>query len=118
MNQKTLFDWTPPEAHFNGADAGPGDQARLRGQQLRIFELMKAGAWLTLAEIESHTGDPQASISAQLRHFRKPRFGSLIVHKRARSPGLFEYQLDLAASQRAASPRPANSFTGHPYLSY
>ena len=46
-------------------------------------------------------GDPEASASAQLRHLRKPRFGSHTVEKRnrgAREFGLWEYRLTLTAS--------------------
>lgn len=60
------------EVRFDGSDYRPAlDDARLAGQILRIFELMKDGAWRTLGEIAAATGDPQASISAQLRHLRK-----------------------------------------------
>ena len=74
------------------------DQKRLTGQVKRIFSLMKDCQWRTLSEIESATGDPQSSISAQLRHLRKPRFGSHIVEKRSRGEranGLYEYQLTI-----------------------
>ena len=54
------------------------------------------GEWRTLSEIEFITGDPQASISAQLRHLRKERFGGYLVELRSRGDrenGLFEYRL-------------------------
>jgi uncharacterized protein YueI len=56
---------------------------------------MQDGEWRTLAEIETITGDPQASISAQLRHLRKKRFGYHTVNKQRRACylGTFEYQL-------------------------
>lgn len=41
-------------------------------------------------------GDPAASVSAQLRHLRKPRFGGFVVEKRPRGDrerGLWEYRL-------------------------
>jgi hypothetical protein len=82
---------------FDGSTYEPEhDRARLTGQALRVFELMLDGEWRTLAEIEEITGDPQASISARLRDFRKPRFGSYHVARRRRGNphrGLFEYQL-------------------------
>lgn len=82
---------------FNGSDYEPKqDRARLSGQILRVFSLMKDGIWRTLDEIHSKTNDPQASISAQLRHLRKVRFGSHLVEKRSRGErgsGLFEYRL-------------------------
>lgn len=80
---------------FNGPDYIPEiDDERLTGQILRIFEVMEDSEWRTLDEIESLTDYPQASISAQLRHMRKPRFGSHRVNKRRRgTTGTFEYQL-------------------------
>ena len=82
---------------FNGSDYVPElDNVRLTGQIKRIFNLMKGGKWRTLREIEAETNDPQSSISAQLRHLRKERFGSHIIEKRRRgvqTQGLFEYRL-------------------------
>ena len=85
--------------HFNGPDYDPEfDDERLTKQLDRIFNLMKDGNWRTLSEISQITGDPPASISAQLRHLRKERFGSHTVLKRNRGDrehGLFEYRLIL-----------------------
>jgi hypothetical protein len=82
---------------FDGSDYDPEfDDERLTGQCLRVFNAMRDARWRTLHEISLLTGDPEASISAQLRHFRKPRFGSHTVNKRSRGDresGLFEYQL-------------------------
>jgi len=82
---------------FDGSDyVGEFDNARLTAQLLRIWRLMNDGNWRTLSEIEKATGDPPASISAQLRHLRKERFGAHTIKKRARGNraiGLFEYQL-------------------------
>lgn len=58
--------------------------------------------WLTLHELGRLTGYGEASVSAQLRHLRKPEFGSYVVEKRQRSMGstvrgesgpLWEYRL-------------------------
>lgn len=82
---------------FDGPDySQEHDQKRLTGQLLRIFNLMKDGNWRTLSEITEATGDPQASISAQIRHLRKPRFGSHTVYKRHKGEpcnGLWEYRV-------------------------
>ncbi len=80
---------------FNGPDYSPErDQARLTGQIQRIYGLMRDGQWRTLHEIQDVTGDPEASISAQLRHLRKDRFGSYDVQKRRRGDrGLWEYRI-------------------------
>ena len=79
---------------FNGSNYIPKrDDIRLTGQLLRIWGVMKSGPWLTLSEIAKATGDPEASISAQLRHLRKPRFGSHTIEKMHLGDGLFAYQL-------------------------
>ena len=82
---------------FGGSDyVRELDQPRLARQHERIRDLMRDGAWRTLDEIASATGDPAASVSAQLRHLRKARFGGWTVEKRARSDrerGLYEYRL-------------------------
>ena len=86
-----------PDADFNGPVYEPEyDKVRLTGQIQRVFALMTDGRWRTLSEIEEVTGDPAASISAQLRHLRKDKFGSHTVEKRPRGnrkDGLWEYQL-------------------------
>lgn len=99
--QLFLFVGQPPRQfqnpRFNGPDyVKPLDQTRLKGQLERIFNLMRDGRWRTLSEIACATGDHEASISAQLRHLRKPRFGSHKINKRRRgerTAGLFEYQM-------------------------
>ena len=79
---------------FDGDDYQPDrDDERLGSQYERIFNCMKDGAWRSLPEIEGRTGDPPASISAQLRHMRKERFGGHTVNRRYVDSGLYEYQL-------------------------
>jgi hypothetical protein len=43
--------------------------------------------WLTLEELAKLTHYPPASISAQLRHLRKPEYGGFVVEKRQRAIG-------------------------------
>lgn len=87
------------EVRFAGSTYQPvQDDIRLTGQLARIVKCVQDGAWRTLAEIETATGAPQASISAQLRHLRKPRFGAHTVEKQPRgdrATGLFEYRVIL-----------------------
>tara|TARA_R110002020_G_scaffold328551_1_gene544492 strand:+ start:371 stop:712 length:342 start_codon:yes stop_codon:yes gene_type:complete len=73
------------------------DGNRIRKQQDAIYTYMRDGRWHTLEEISS-LGYPESSVSAQLRHFRKPRFGGHTILKRRRfsGHGLWEYQLHLA----------------------
>ena len=79
---------------FDGDDYNhERDSERLTGQLLRIFEVVKDGKWRTLKEIALLTGDPEASISAQLRHLRKPRFGSHEVEKEYVDKGLYKYRV-------------------------
>lgn len=82
---------------FNGpAYDATLDRDRLTHQIRRIYDHIRDGQWRTLRELEQLTGDPQASISAQLRHLRKARFGSHVIEKRRRGEGrrgLWEYRL-------------------------
>ena len=79
---------------FNGADYQPErDNPRLGSQLLRVKQAMTDGQWKTLGTLEEETGDPQASISAQLRHLRKPRFGSHTIERRHVANGLYQYRL-------------------------
>lgn len=86
---------TAPE--FDGQTYDPeNDKKRLSNQLGRIYDLMRDHAWRTLDEIHEKTGEPTASVSAQLRHLRKTRFGSYRVEKRHRGDpehGLFEYRV-------------------------
>lgn len=73
------------------------DQQRLTGQILRVFDAIKDGRWRTLGEIAAEIGDPEASVSAQLRHLRKKRFGAWVIDKRRRgaaTTGLWEYRMN------------------------
>jgi len=79
---------------FNGSDYQPvRDDIRLTGQLLRIWNVVNDSRWRTLGEIASSTGDPEASISAQLRHLRKPRFGAHTVEKVHMGNGLYRYRV-------------------------
>ena len=82
---------------FNGPVYEPKhDQIRLTGQILRVFKCIEDQKWCTLDEISAVTGDPAASVSAQLRHLRKERFGAWTIEKRHRGnlkSGLWEYRL-------------------------
>jgi DNA-binding transcriptional regulator GbsR (MarR family) len=62
----------------------------------RVKAYLSTHQWYTLAEIEAYTGYPQASISAQMRHLRKPKFGAYTIEKRRRTSGhggTWEYKL-------------------------
>lgn len=79
---------------FDGVDYdSKRDNARLTGQLLRIWDVVCDEKWRTLKEIANLTGDPEASISAQLRHLRKPRFGGHTVERQHIEGGLYKYRL-------------------------
>jgi hypothetical protein len=71
--------------------------------------------WLTLDELAKLTHCPPASISAQLRHLRKPEYGAFIVEKRLREAGrilrgedfgaVWEYQLTRRIRRGLGRPR-------------
>ena len=75
---------------------GPGQRTALRTQREILCDvLLSAGecarhsgnsgqAWLTLKELARLTKFGEASISAQLRHLRKPWNGGYVVEKRRR----------------------------------
>jgi hypothetical protein len=72
------------------------DFKRLNNQAQKIFDVMSDGKWRTLSQIAADTYFPEASVSARLRDFRKPRFGGHTVNRRRRGGGLYEYQLIIA----------------------
>jgi hypothetical protein len=71
--------------------------------------------WLTLEELAKLTHYPQASISAQLRHLRKPEYGGFVVEKRPRALDavlrgedfgtVWEYQLRRAIRRKVVGER-------------
>jgi hypothetical protein len=72
------------------------DKKRINKQMDTIRDYMLEkwidGFWITLKEISDWTEIPEASVSAQLRHLRKTRFGGYVVNKRRRGQ-LWEYQV-------------------------
>ena len=73
---------------------GRSTKREVRRQREVIRDVMLSAGlcatWLTLEELARLTHYPPASISAQLRHLRKPRFGAYAVVKRSRrvNPGM------------------------------
>ncbi len=79
---------------FIGADYEPmRDHGRLARQHEAIRWLMQDGQWRTLREISEVLKYPPASVSAQLRHLRRPPFGGYEVERRHLGKGLFAYRL-------------------------
>ena len=59
--------------------------------ELYIYTFGTFGTVAILAAVA--TGDPPESVSAQLRHLRKERFGSHTVEKKYLGDGLYVYRL-------------------------
>ena len=84
---------------------GTCGNARLTQREMvrdAMLAARKSQTWLTLGELARLTGYGEASISAQLRHLRKPQYGRYLVIKRCRGGGklgcaacgpLWEYRL-------------------------
>src|SRR5438876_6269333 len=64
-------------------------RVRVRTQRDVVRDVMlsanECGAWLTLAELGAMTRYLETSISAQLRHLKKPKFGNYELEKRPRT---------------------------------
>lgn len=74
------------------------DHDRLQCQMQKVLFYMlrrDEGSWHSLSEICTALNYPEASVSAQLRHLRKPEFGGYLVDKRRREAqrGLWEYRV-------------------------
>ncbi|HET9401946.1 MAG TPA: hypothetical protein VFO34_13445 [Candidatus Acidoferrales bacterium] len=79
-----------------------GVRARLQIEVIRDVMLSAAecarsfgvphGGWMTLREIAELTAYAEASVSAQLRRLRKPRFGGFTVEKRRRSSSEIQWE--------------------------
>ncbi len=81
----------------------PRDDRRLRKQIGRVWDVLSDGQPHTYEEIQRATaqmetcpnpgGDPQNSISAQIRHLRKPQHGSWIIDALSRRSTLYHYRM-------------------------
>jgi len=105
MSDLNLFTQPPL---IQGLDYDPElDEKRLTGQMLKVFSYMRNGSWRTLFEIADAIQEPEASISAQLRHLKKDRNGSHTIEKRRRGEpkrGLWEYKLIVNLSTNGYTP--------------
>ena len=80
-----------------------------------MLSARQCGTWLTLDELSKLTHYPPASISAQLRHLRKPEYGGFAVEKRQRAAGstlrgedfgtIWEYQIKRTVRRKFAGAR-------------
>jgi hypothetical protein len=66
---------------------------RVRGGSQRevlrdvMMSAAQCGTWLTLRELARMTNYGETSISAQLRHLRKERYGAFVIDKQVRKGG-------------------------------
>jgi hypothetical protein len=69
---------------------------RTYAQMWDASQISADAGWMTLCEISELTNYGEASISAQLRHLRKPHFGGYVIVKRRRGRvmnGAWEYRI-------------------------
>lgn len=91
-----------PHAAFGGITYVPAlDHARLNGQLLRVFDLMKDGRWRTLAEIAAAVGSSEAAVSARLRDLRKDQYGAREVSRERIEGGLWKYRMGGSNARQA-----------------
>lgn len=87
-----------PRRAFDGATYEPKrDHARLKGQLLRVYQLMSDGEWRTLRNLANHVHGSEAAVSARLRDLRKDKYGAREIERRHLGSGLFEYRMKLPA---------------------
>jgi hypothetical protein len=84
----------PPDGPRSGVTYDDDrDRDRLNRQARMVWRVIRDGRWHTLAELAAATGgEPEASVSARLRDFRKARFGSHRIARRYIAHGLWEYR--------------------------
>lgn len=83
-----------PLPDHDGDTYEPGrDKVRLNAQQQRVFDEVCDEQWHTLRDLSESLGDPEASISARLRDFRKPKFGGHEVEREYVQDGIWRYRL-------------------------
>jgi hypothetical protein len=98
MMQPSLLEWTPPVI-LGDRDGETFDRtrdlSRLNDQMMDVYRLMMDGQWRPLFAIASHTGHPEASVSARLRDLRKDKYGGFIVERKYIANGVHHYRLVL-----------------------
>lgn len=66
----------------------------LNKQMKAVYKVVKNGKWITLADLSAKANASEASVSARLRDFRKPQYGSMTVERRhVKGTGRYEYRL-------------------------
>ena len=82
---------------FDGVTYEPKkDFARLSGQLLRVFEVMKDGRWYGASQLCELANVSPLSITARIRDLRKGKFGSHTIERKLISGGYHEYRINAA----------------------
>ena len=99
--------------HFDGETFELSkDGYRLTTQFVRVLVFMGDHQWHTLRAISEAVGGAEASVSARLRDFRKPRFGGYTVEKRrvgGGRRGLWEYRIPPTPGEQLQFPMRATT---------
>jgi hypothetical protein len=77
------------------------NETQLEAIRALMLAASMRGQWLTLAEIAESTEFGEASISAQLRHLRKPQHGRYCVEKRRRRSPIGRLEIHARANASA-----------------
>ena len=95
LSEVPLLSWKPPEPPKFSGDTydAERDGRRLNRQLMAVWMVVRDERWRTLAQIADETGEPEASISARLRDFRKPHIMGATVDSRHLNKGLWEYRV-------------------------
>jgi len=76
----------------------PKDEERatkLTGDLKKIYRIMCDGDSHLVKDIAMLLGLPECSVSAQIRHLRKPKFGGYTIKRISITKGLSAYQMEV-----------------------
>ncbi len=79
----------------DGVTITADDLKPLNAQAQRVWDAMCDGEWWTLAELAERTGDPEGSVAARIRDFRKEKFGGhgVVLHRLGQGMRGYKYRL-------------------------
>ncbi len=66
---------------------------KLTGDLKRVFDILSKGGAHLVSDIARDLNLPACSVSAQIRHLRKPKFGGFTVKRISLTKGLSAYQM-------------------------
>ena len=79
----------------DGVTIEPIDRKPLNEQAQRVWDVMSDGEWWTLERLALKTGDPEGSVAARIRDFRKEKFGGhdVVLHRLGQGQRGYKYRL-------------------------